>query len=204
MPENAAQYGSKDKFETDVAAAFAEILRSLQRNAGIDASDENFRETPGRVARAYGEIFAGLFEGDRAVKDILSKTFPAKAEEMVVVGPITVWSVCPHHFLPVHMCVWTAYIPRKKVLGLSKLARIAELIAKRPALQEDTTVQIAKTIYEGLEPKGAACVIKGQHLCMEMRGVKKETITTTSALEGTFLNYPEVRAEFMAMVRGDK
>lgn len=193
----------KARFQSDVSAAIFSILRSLHLCTGIDHYGPNFVHTPGRVARAYAEIFDGLFDDGSKVTEILSKTFPAKSEEMITVGPIQIWSVCPHHLLPVMLRVWIAYIPKKKVLGLSKLARLAELVAKKPALQEDTTLEIAQLLQKGLQPKGAACLIRGRHLCMEMRGVKKEAWTTTTALEGV-LKKAEARAEFLAAVRGER
>lgn len=193
------------KFAIDVELAVARILQSLQTWSGkVDAKGPNFKDTPARVARSYVEIFAGLFDNGDQVKDILSKTFPAKSDEMITVGPVDVWSVCPHHLLPVQLWVWVSYIPNKKVLGLSKLARIAELLAKKPALQEDTTAEIARTIQKGLRPLGVACLIKGRHLCMEMRGVKKKALTTTTAIEGVFRTKPEAKSEFLAAVRGER
>jgi len=168
----------------------------------LDPLGPNFAETPERVARAYCEIFSGLMANGEQVKDILAKTFPAKSEEMVTVGPIATWSVCAHHFLPVQMKIWVAYVPNSKVLGLSKLARLAELIAKRPGLQEDVTAEIAEALQNGLRPKGSACLIRGRHLCMEMRGVKKSAITTSTALRGVFFK-STVREEFLASVRAD-
>lgn len=190
-------------FMVDVKMAFQNILKSLERNAGINAKDENFNDTPARVAKAWGEIFSGMFDTEDQLKEIISKAFPSKSSEMIVQGPIEVWSVCPHHFLPVNLEVWIGYIPDRKVIGLSKLARIAELLAKKPALQEDTTWHIAEALFNGLGSKGVGCMVRGRHLCMEMRGVKKSAVTTTSSLLGNFLN-PEVRAEFLGLVRGEK
>lgn len=194
--------GETKAFERDVQEAVTSIINSLHKWTNkVSIHDPNFKETPQRVARAYAEIFGGLFDDGEQVKEILSKTFPAKADEMITVGPVEVWSICPHHFLPVHMQVWVSYIPNRKVLGLSKLARLAELLAKKPALQEDTTIAIAKTLQTGLSPLGAACLIKGRHLCMEMRGVKKTAVTTTTALEGVFRKKPEAKSEFLEAVR---
>jgi GTP cyclohydrolase I len=190
-------------FRGAVASAMREVLESMRMYCKVDTDSPNFRETPERVGRAWVEILGGIFDDGLAVREILQKTFPSKSDEMITVGPVQVWSMCPHHFLPVHMRVWISYVPNKKVLGLSKLARLAELISKRPALQEDTTAEIVKALQKGLQPKGSACVIKGRHLCMEMRGVKKEAVTTTTSLSGVFFK-PEVRAEFLAGVRGDR
>jgi len=198
-----ATVGSGKDFEADVAHAFCRVLGALERYSGISMDGPNFKETCQRVARSYSEIFAGMFNADEKRKEILSKTFPSKSREMITVGPVEVWSMCPHHFLPVHLHIWVAYIPNGKVLGLSKLARLAELVAKKPALQEDTTMEIAQMLHKGLRPKGAACYVRGRHLCMEMRGIKKNAVTTTTALQGTFFR-PEVREEFLAAVRGDK
>lgn len=193
----------KQSFMKDVKKAYEDILFSMEKHAGLKRYDANFRETPARVAKAFGEILGGMFDHDDVVASILSKTFPSKSNEMVSVGPIDVWSVCPHHWLPVNLKVWVSYIPKKKVLGLSKLARLAEIVAQKPALQEDTTAEIARLLQKGLAPKGAACYVRGRHLCMEMRGVKKSAITTTTALEGVFFQ-PEVRAEFLSSVRGER
>lgn len=192
---------SREHFRAGVTKAFRDILNEMEKWTGFSTSGPNFRETPDRVGRAYLEMFEGLFDNGHQIDAILSKTFPAKADEMITVGPVEVWSCCPHHFLPVFMKVWVAYIPKKEVLGLSKLARLAELMAKRPALQEDTTIDIAKTLQKGLRPHGAACLIKGRHLCMEMRGVKKTAVTTTTALEGIFKTHYEAKAEFLQSIR---
>lgn len=191
-------------FQKEVTEAFNLVLAAMEHWGGIDQDDSNFRETPERVGRAYAEILDGLFDDGVAVKAILSRTFLAKSEEMVIVEPIKVWSFCPHHLLPVEMKIWLAYIPHMKVLGLSKLARLAELIAKKPALQEDTTVEIAEALQKGLQPKGVACLIRGRHLCMVMRGAKQDVWTTTTSLQGAFKENPETRAEFLATTRGEK
>lgn len=202
--EEAELWGErKAGFQRDVEESMKLMLLAFKQWTGLETKGPNFVETAARIARAYGEIFEGLFVNGDQVKEILGRTFPAKSEEMVAVGPVQLWSMCPHHFLPVNLRVWVAYIPRKKVLGLSKLARLAELIAKKPALQEDTTAEIAEALQVGVQPKGVGVVIRGRHLCMEMRGVKKNAVTTTTALQGIFYE-PEVRAEFLAAVRGER
>jgi GTP cyclohydrolase IA len=192
----------KRLFQKAVAEAVGQILTALEKWGGLDHSGPNFVDTPERVARAYAEIFDGLFDDGEAVDQILSKTFPAKSTEMVVVGPVNVWSVCAHHLLPVEMMVWIGYLPDKKVLGLSKLARLATLLAKKPGLQEDATTEIADTLQKGLNPIGCGCYIRGRHLCMAMRGVKSNAITTSSQLYGCFME-ATVRTEFLSMVRAD-
>jgi GTP cyclohydrolase I len=191
------------EFEIDVKKHVQEILKSLEKWTGkINVHGPNFKETPERVARAYSEIFGGLFDNGDQVRDILAKTFPARSTEMVVVGPVAVWSMCAHHLLPVEMRVWLGYLPKNKVLGLSKLARLANLIAKKPGLQEDATTELADVLFRGLHPVGCGCYIRGRHLCMAMRGVKSDAITTSSQLRGEFLK-PAIRNEFLAMVRAD-
>lgn len=192
----------KERFEGVVKWCTAEILRSMEKEFGLEATGPNFIETPARVARSYSEIFSGLMDNGDVLKQILSKTFPAKSQQMVTVGPIDTWSVCPHHLLPVHLHVWLGYIPDKKVLGLSKLARLAEHLAKKPGLQEDTTEEIVDKLQNGLDPKGSGCLIRGRHLCMEMRGIKKASVTTTTAIAGVFFT-AAVRDEFLASVRAD-
>ena len=201
QPVGLVAQDTKSAFREEVRTSFALLLEAFSRYAGVNPMDSNFRDTPARIGKAYAEMFDGLFDNGAGIKQILSSTFPAKSEEMITIGPIKVFSVCPHHFLPVEMKVWMAYIPHRKVLGLSKLARLAELLAKRPALQEDTTVEIAQSLQDGLKPKGVACLIKGRHFCMVMRGAKQDVWTTTSSLQGAFLRNPETRAEFLDLVR---
>lgn len=193
-----------NQFRKDVALAITNILLSLEKNSGRQVlGDSNFTDTPLRVGNAYAEMLVGMFNGDDQIREILSKTFPAKGDEMVTVGPVDTWSVCAHHLLPVHLQVWVSYIPKKKVLGLSKLARISELMARRPGLQEDVTYDIAKTLYDGLRPLGSACLIRGRHLCMELRGVKKSSVTTTTSLQGAFKKNAHAKQEFLSGVRAD-
>lgn len=186
-------------FEKSVELSFQDIIVAMGACFRIDVKNKNFEETPKRIARAYAEILGGLVYPELRIEEILSKTFPGKSDEMVVVGPVHVWSMCPHHFLPVEMNVWVSYIPYGKILGISKLARLAELIAKKPALQETTTVEIAETLQKYLEPKGSACIIRGRHLCMEMRGAKQASVTTTTSLFGAFRRQA-TREEFLSAV----
>lgn len=204
------------ELEQVVAAAFDHILDNMAQLGLITSDDPNFTGTPSRVGKAYAEIFLGLFTGETEINKILSATFPSKSDQMITVGPVHIWSMCPHHFLPVEMYVWLSYIPAGKVLGLSKLARLAGLMAARPALQEDTTSAIAKALFNfqskptppeyltlqadaGNSPLGAGCYIRGRHLCMCMRGVKQDAWTISTALEGNFLE-SATKAEFLAAV----
>jgi GTP cyclohydrolase IA len=195
---------ARENFRRIVVNSTQALITAMRDYGNIKREDENFIETPARVAKAYVEILDGIFDGDKEVGEILKKTFPSKSldGQMITVGPVDVWSLCPHHLLPVHMKVWVAYIPKDRVLGLSKLARLAELQAKKPAMQEDTTTDIAEALWAHLAPKGAGCFIRGRHLCMEMRGVKKAATTTTTAIRGIFLE-DDVKNEFLNSVRSD-
>lgn len=151
---------------------------------GEDPEREGLIETPDRIARMYSEIFCGLNE-DPSVH--LAKTFSAEESELVVEKDIQFYSVCEHHFVPFYGKVHIAYIPDKKVVGLSKLARTVEVYAKRPQLQERMTGEIADALEEHLNAKGVMVVIEAEHMCMTMRGVKKPgSKTVTSAVRGLF------------------
>lgn len=179
------------------------ILEGLKDEFGIDPTDENFKDTPARVSRAYAEIFAGMAATQDQVNGILKTAYKSDLNEMVIVGPVNVFSFCPHHLLPVEMIIHVAYVPKGKVLGLSKLARLSQILGARPALQEDTTRDIAEALMRGLKPKGAACSIKGRHFCMAMRGAKADAAwTTTNSMEGVFLEKQNgARQEFLSFVK---
>lgn len=178
-----------------IAAAVREILFAV----GEDPDREGLVETPARVARAYEEIFAGLHH-DPA--EILSVTFDISHEEMVLVRDIDLYSMCEHHLVPFHGVAHVGYIPAKngKVTGLSKLARLVEVYARRPQVQERLTSQIADALMKHLEPQGAIVVVEAEHLCMTMRGVRKPGASTiTSAVRGQ-LREPASRAEAMSLI----
>lgn len=178
-----------------IAAAVREILFAV----GEDPDREGLQETPARVARAYEEIFAGLHH-DPA--EILSVTFDISHEEMVLVRDIDLYSICEHHLVPFHGVAHVGYIPSKngKVTGLSKLARLVEIYARRPQVQERLTSQIADALVRYLEPQGAIVVVEAEHLCMTMRGVRKPGASTiTSAVRGQ-LREPASRAEAMSLI----
>ena len=182
-----------------IKRGFIEILKALQ----IDIADENFKDTPKRVANAYLEIFEGLQPyAKEELNNHLSITFPCLYDDMILVKDIICWSMCPHHFLPVKYSIDLAYIPTDKVLGISKLPRAAILLAKRPVLQEQLTNDIANFILKNTNPAGVAIRVTGQHLCMQMRGVKATgSDTVTSGMFGIFKEQPATRAEFMRLVR---
>lgn len=182
-----------------IAAAVREILIGI----GEDPDREGLRETPERVARSYAEIFAGLGQ-DPA--ELLATTFDVSHDEMVLVRDIELWSVCEHHLVPFTGLAHVGYIPAKdgRVTGLSKIARLVDVYAKRPQVQERLTTQIADALVEHLEARGVIVVIECEHLCMTMRGVRKPgSKTVTSAVRG-LLRSPATRAEAMSLIVGHR
>ncbi len=168
---------------------------------GEDPTREGLRDTPARVARAYEELFAGL----RANPDeVLDKTFDESHEELVLVTDIPMYSTCEHHLLPFHGVAHVGYIPnaRGQVTGLSKLARLVDLYARRPQVQERLTSQVADALVRKLNPRGVIVVMQAEHLCMGMRGIKKAgALTTTSAVRGLMRDSASTRAEAIALIK---
>ena len=176
-------------------AAVRELLFAI----GEDPDREGLRETPARVARSYEEMFAGL--GHDPV-EVLSKTFDVGHDELVLVKDIELWSMCEHHLVPFTGVAHVGYIPEEggRVTGLSKLARLVDVFARRPQVQERLTTQIADALTEVLSPRGVIVVIEAEHLCMTMRGVRKAGAKTiTSAVRGQ-LRDPATRAEAMGLI----
>ncbi len=176
-------------------------VRELLLAVGEDPDREGLRETPGRVARAYREIFAGLYQEPR---DVLTTTFDLGHEEMVLVRDIEVYSTCEHHLVPFHGVAHVGYIPGEhgRITGLSKLARLVDVYARRPQVQERLTSQVADALVEVLEPRGVLVVVECEHLCMSMRGVRKPgSRTVTSAVRGQMRDVA-TRAEAMSLVAG--
>lgn len=160
----------------------------MTKGLGLDISDSNFRETPERVARAYTEIFRGLEKAELEIEKIFKTCFKTNYNGIVMQKNIRVYSMCPHHFLPVVYDVSVGYIPNGCGLGLSKLGRVIELLAKKPVIQEDFTDEIIHLLQQHMNPLGAIVTVKGDHFCMKMRGAKqKDIITTTSSASGVFL-----------------
>ncbi|MDP2181742.1 MAG: GTP cyclohydrolase I FolE [Actinomycetota bacterium] len=177
-------------------------VRLILEGIGEDPAREGLVETPRRVADMFEEIFAGLGED---ASEHLRVTFSEDHQEMVLVRDIPLYSMCEHHFVPFIGKAHVAYVPGKsgRICGLSKLARVVDVFAKRPQVQERMTSQIADTIVANLEPAGVIVVIEAEHLCMSMRGVKKPgAITTTSAVRGIFERNPSTRAEAMSLIKG--
>jgi GTP cyclohydrolase IA len=175
-------------------------VRLILEGIGEDADRAGLRQTPHRVAEMYQEICAGLHRDPREfIHPIPAETH----DEMVIVKGIPIYSICEHHLLPFVGVAHIAYIPKEgRIVGLSKLARVADLMAKKPQIQERLTTEIADLLFEELRATGVMVVIEAEHLCMEMRGVKKPgSKTITSALRGGFLKDQRTRAEAMALIR---
>ena len=179
-----------------IQAAVREILAAI----GEDPDRDGLLDTPARVARMYAEIFAGLHDDPGSH---LKTTFEADHDEMVMVRDIPIYSACEHHLIPFIGKAHIAYIPNEngRITGLSKLARLADLYARRPQVQERLTVQIADALDRVLEPRGVLVVVQAEHLCMSMRGVRKAgTTTVTSAVRGLFRTNTATRYEAMRFI----
>ncbi len=179
-----------------IAAAIREIIAAI----GEDASREGLVETPERIARMYAELFSGVHE-DPA--DVLRRAFEEQHKEMVILKDIPFYSLCEHHFLPFHGAAHVGYVPEGRIVGVSKLARVVDILARRPQMQERLTSQVADAIMDGLRPDGVAVVIEAEHLCMTMRGVQKPGARMiTSAIRGGFRRRGVTRSEFLSLVQG--
>lgn len=177
-----------------IEAAVREILLAI----GEDPQRDGLRDTPARVARMYAEVFSGL-NADLAA--ILNVTFPEDHREMVILRDIPFASFCEHHLLPFTGTAHIGYIPNGRIVGLSKLARLVEAIARRPQVQERMTSLIADTVMDVIRPDGVAVLVESTHTCMTVRGVEKPgALMTTSAVRGGFRDRPETRAEFFALI----
>lgn len=188
-------------FETDLDLKKMEpLVERWLRLIGEDPRREGLLETPARVARAWAYLTRGYRQSlEEVVNDAL---FEAEGSEMVVVKGIEFYSLCEHHLLPFFGQVHIGYIPKKKVLGLSKFARIVDLYARRLQIQERLATQIADAIERVVEPEGVAVVVEGVHLCMMMRGVEKQhSEAVTSAMRGVFKTDAKTREEFLSLIR---
>ena len=183
-----------------VERAVREILLAV----GEDPDRDGLRDTPARVARAYAEQFSGL---QQRPEDVLTTLFDADHDEMVLVRDIEVYSTCEHHLVPFYGLAHVGYIPNEKgqITGLSKLARLIDIYAKRPQVQERMTSQVADALMDVLEPRGVIVVVEAEHLCMTMRGVRKPGAKTlTSAVRGVFRDSDRTRAEAMSLLFGHR
>jgi GTP cyclohydrolase I len=177
-------------------------VRELLIAVGEDPDRPGLQNTPGRVARAYAETFAGLWQDPY---EVLATVFDEDHDEMVLVKDIPMYSTCEHHLVPFHGVAHVGYIPGEdgKVTGLSKLARLVDMYARRPQVQERMTRQIADALHEVLKPRGVIVIVEAEHLCMGMRGIRKPgSSTVTSAVRGMFRDSAATRAEAMSLVLG--
>ena len=175
-------------------------VRTLIRFAGDDPEREGLRETPARVARAYGSFFAGY---DEDPAEILARTFEESGgyDEMVLLRDIRVESHCEHHMVPIIGIAHVAYLPRTRVVGISKLARVVDIFSRRLQIQERLTADIAQVLEQELQPQGVAVVIEAEHHCMSTRGVHKPGVSmVTSQYLGRFRSDPEIRREFLSAI----
>lgn len=192
------------KHEEGAVLAIEQAFRSILRWIGENPDRDGLRDTPDRLIRAYGEYFAGYRQDP---EQILRKTFEEMDgyDEMVLLRAIPFESHCEHHVAPIIGRAWVAYVPNRRVVGISKLARVVEAYAKRLQIQERLTAQIANTIDQVLKPQGVGVVIKASHHCMSSRGVHMHgTDLVTSRMLGCFRDNPMTRQEFMSMVHSDK
>lgn len=176
-----------------------EAVKLLLEGIGEDESREGLKETPGRVARMYEEIFCGM---EDPAAEHLSKTFTAENNEMVIEKDILFYSTCEHHLMPFYGKVHIAYVPDGKVVGISKLARTVEAFARRLQIQEKMTAQIADAIMEYLKPRGVIVMVQAEHMCMTMRGVKKPgSCTVTMVSKGIFEEDEKLKRTFLELIR---
>jgi len=183
-------------------ARIERAVREILAAVGENPDREGLRDTPRRVARMYAELFSGLHEDPRAH---LQKFFTEKYDEIVLVRDISFESICEHHLMPFVGKAHIGYLPNGRVIGLSKLARVVEGVARRPQVQERMTETIADLLMEELQPKGVAVVLEAVHTCMTVRGVRKPgSVCVTSAMKGAFRSNPSTRAEVMTLIHGER
>ena len=196
-----ALYEKTERFDDEAIAKIAANYRSMLEKVGEDPQREGLIKTPERAAKALAVLTSGM--GVNAAAILESALFAEPSNEMVLVRDIEVYSLCEHHLLPFFGKAHVAYIPNGKIVGLSKIPRVVDAFSRRLQVQERLTEQIRDCIQATLGAKGVAVVIEARHLCMQMRGVEKQnTITTTSAFTGAFLNDPKTRREFMQLAVG--
>ena len=184
-------------FEVDVAK-IEHAARLILEAVGEDPDREGLRDTPARIGRMYAEVFSGLHEDST---EVLSTVFTEEYDEIVLVKDIPFYSMCEHHLLPFFGKAHVGYLPRNKIVGISKLARAVEHFAKRPQVQERLTNQIADLISNTLNPRGVAVVLEATHTCMTMRGVKKPgSSVVTSAMRGVIRNSVATRNEVLGLM----
>ena len=177
-----------------------ELFRQLIEGSGDDPGREGLARTPGRAARAFRYLTSGY--GRTPAEVVGGAVYESRTDEMVIVRDIEVYSLCEHHLLPFIGRCHVGYLPHGRIIGLSKVARIVDLFARRLQIQESLTAEIAESIMELLEPRGVGVVIEARHLCMMMRGVEKQNSRmTTSCMLGGFRKNSQTRAEFLQLIR---
>jgi len=182
------------------SASFEDLVREMLVRLGEDADREGLLRTPNRVHRAFEFLTKGYREDPEAL--LKKALFTVTYDEMVIVKDIEMFSLCEHHILPFFGKVHVAYIPKGRVIGLSKLPRLVEIFSRRLQIQERLTTQIAETIQKAIEPQGVGVVIEARHLCMMMRGVEKQhSAAVTSSMLGCFRDEQETRTEFLSLIR---
>src|SRR5271163_4013660 len=185
---------------TVTSASFEELVREMIVRLGEDPEREGLTRTPERVHRAYEHLLKGYKEDPEAM--LKEALFTVTYDQMVIVKDVEMFSLCEHHMLPFFGKVHVAYIPKGKVIGLSKVPRLIELFSRRLQIQERLTTQIAETIQKVIEPHGVGVVIEARHLCMMMRGVEKQhSAAVTSSMLGCFRDEQETRSEFLSLIR---
>lgn len=193
-------YTREDNYDDKVTAQIAGHVKEILHLLGEDNEREGLIKTPERVAKALQYLTKGYYQN--GIDIIRSATFEEEYEQMVLVKDIELFSTCEHHMMPFIGKCHIAYIPNGKITGLSKIARVVETFARRLQVQERLTVQIRDCIEEALHPLGVAVVIEASHTCMQIRGVEKaNSITTTSAFSGAFLNSDKTRNEFLNLIK---
>jgi GTP cyclohydrolase I len=185
---------------TVTGASFEELVREMLVRLGEDPEREGLARTPSRVHRAFEYLTRGYQEDPEAM--LRGALFTVNYDEMVIVKDVEMFSLCEHHMLPFFGKVHVAYIPKGKVIGLSKIPRLIEIFSRRLQIQERLTTQIAETIQKAIEPQGVGVVIEARHLCMMMRGVEKQhSEAVTSSMLGCFRDEQETRTEFLSLIR---
>ncbi len=181
--------------------SYKEILETLSQIGYPTTSDDNFKDTAARAAKAMLEMIYPVAEIQNEIDEMLARTFPARYDEMVISKHNTAFGMCPHHLLPVIYRISVAYLPGERVLGISKLSRLVHLLARRPVLQEDLTHELAEILHSRLQTRGSAAYVEGLHLCMAARGIEAhEARVVTSAVRGVFRDQPATRQEFLDLV----
>jgi GTP cyclohydrolase IA len=199
IPHASSASGAKAVSDAEAEEAFRTVIRWL----GEDAERDGLRDTPHRLVRAFREYFCGY---DEDPAQVLRKTFSEVEgyDEIIVLRGVTFESHCEHHIAPIIGRAWVGYLPDRKVVGISKLARVVEIFSKRLQIQERMTAQIANTIDDVLNPRGVAVVVKAAHHCMISRGIhKRGADLVTSRMLGAFRDQPATRAEFLSLVNAD-